>query len=124
MPLAAGTYYIQVEESGLNAVITKKYFLEVDFQTDKGMETEGVGVLGVNDTFATADVNLATSTNVYVFGDHTLNADGSFYAITVPAGKTIRAELIEGNRGTVAPAETCKNFGIDSLIELRNQLGI
>ena len=122
MPLAAGTYYIQVEESGLNALIAK-YFLEVDFQTDKGMELEAVNTSGLNDTFATASANLLASNNTYVFGDHTLGTDIDVYSITVPAGGRIRAELVEGNRGTVLPAETCESFGIDSVIELRDQLG-
>lgn len=107
-PLAAGTYYAQVEENGNNAVLPA-YLLEVARQSDFGLETEP------NEDGATANVNLqAAGSNVYVFGDHALNVDSDFYAIDVPQGGSLRLEIIEGDRAV----ETCESNGIDSRLTL------
>ncbi len=110
--LAAGTYYVQVEERGNNAVVSQ-YFLEAAFQDDRGTETEP------NETFMAASVNLLGENESFVFGDHAMGADADVYAITVPAGKRIRAEIVEGDR----TAETCESNGIDSRLTLLDQTG-
>ena len=118
--LAAGSYYVQAEERGNNAIIAK-YFLEVAFQTDRLVESEPAGMMGVNDTFGTASVNLLAppTNNVYVFGDHTVETDLDVYSLTVPAGARIRIEAIEGDRAT----ETCESNGVDTIFRLRDQTG-
>lgn len=105
--LPAGTYYVQVEETGTNANVPS-YFLEVRYHTDGGSEVE------VNDTAAAA--NALGVNHVYVFGDHQVGSDSDFYAITVPNGQGVRAEVIEGSG-----AETCESNGIDSRLTLYNQ---
>jgi cysteine-rich repeat protein len=110
MYLPAGTYFIQVEERGNNALVAN-YFLQVDFDGDTGTETEP------NDTQAQANTNVSTLNNVFVFGDHVLNTDSDVYAITVPPGGRIRAEIVEGDR----PTETCEGNSIDSRLTLYNQ---
>jgi cysteine-rich repeat protein len=112
MPLAAGVYYVRVEERGNNATIAS-YFLEIDFQSDRGTETEP------NETIATASVNLATFNDVWVSGDHTMDADTDVYSIIVPAGRRIRAEIVEGDRAV----ETCESLGIDSRLTLFDSAG-
>jgi cysteine-rich repeat protein len=107
-PLPAGTFYVQVEESGNNALLPS-YLLEVQSQADFGTETEP------NEDIATASLNIqAAGSNVYVFGDHTLNADSDYYAIDVPEGASVRLETIEGDRAV----ETCESNGVDSRITL------
>ena len=110
--LPAGTFYVQAEERGNNAAVAK-YFLEVSFTSAQGTETEP------NETSMTADAALSSTGDGWVAGDHSLNADVDVYAITVPAGYRIRAEIIEGAGG-----ETCESNGIDSVLELRDAMGV
>ena len=59
--------------------------------------------------------------DVYVFGDHSTNADSDFYAINVPvSGSSLRLEIIEGDR----TIETCESQGIDSRLTLYNAQGM
>ena len=109
--LTAGTYYVSVEETGTNASLPF-YLLEVDFQTDTGTETEP------NDVIASPNANLGGGDNVYVFGGHQVDTDEDWYTVTVPAGASIRAEIIEGSA-----AETCESNGIDSRLTLYNPAG-
>jgi cysteine-rich repeat protein len=109
--LAAGTYYIQVEENGNNATIAQ-YLLEVAFQTDLGSEVEP------NDTQAQANTAPAV-VDVYVFGNHQLATESDWYAAQVPAGKSIRAEIIEGDT-----SETCESNGIDAQLWLHDVNGV
>ena len=51
-------------------------------------------------------------------GGHQTNADFDTFAINVPAGKSVRAEIIEGST-----AETCESNGIDSRLRLFNAAG-
>jgi len=107
--LAAGTYYVQIEESGLNALIPN-YRLQVKLQSDQGAEVE------INDT--AVEANPFPGSNVYIFGGHQVNTDSDFFAITVPAdGMSVVAEIIEGG------AETCESNGIDSRLTLVNTAG-
>ncbi len=107
--LAPGSYYIQVEETGNNAVIPS-YILEVKFEAGVGSEVEP------NDTQAQG--NAVAGGDVFVFGGHQVDADLDYFAITVPAGKSIRAEVVEGSA-----AETCESNGVDSYLTLFNAGG-
>ncbi len=118
MYLAAGTYYLQVEETGTNANVPF-YFLQAEFQDDAGAESETPGTAGTNDGLGAASANLVGLNEVYVFGDHTLTTDDDWYAITVPAGARIRAEVIEGDRA----AETCESFNMDADLTLFSNVG-
>ncbi len=113
--LTAGTYFVRVEEAANNETIPS-YFLAVDYQIDRGAEPEPGSTSGVNDTTSTASTNLLDGRDVYVFGNHMHDGDIDVYAITVPAGARIRAEIIEGDR----PVETCESGGIASRVTLFN----
>lgn len=108
--MPAGTYYLRVEETGNNAAIAA-YRLQVKIQTPVGSESEQ------NDVVSFADP-IAGPSDVFVIGSHQQNLDADIYAITVPAGRSIRAEIIEGSA-----AETCESNGIDSRLTLINPAG-
>jgi cysteine-rich repeat protein len=112
MFLAAGTYYVQVEERGNNATVAS-YRLQVAFQTDGGTETEP------NETTLQASANLVSVNETFVFGDHMMTDDVDVYAITVPPNGRLRAEVIEGNRQT----EACESGGVDSRLMLYDDAG-
>jgi cysteine-rich repeat protein len=114
-PLPAGTFYVQVEETGNNSLLPT-YLLEVQLIGDTGTETEP------NEDLASANANLAGGvSDVYVFGDHTMQADSDYYAIDVPvAGSSLRLEIIEGDRAI----ETCESNGIDSRLTLYDAAGV
>lgn len=107
--LPAGTYYIKVEETGNNALIAG-YRLQVRILTSQGTESEG------NDVTIFADP-LGGPSEVFVLGNHQQNLDSDIYAVIVPAGRSIRAEVIEGG------AETCESNGVDSRLTLYNPAG-
>jgi cysteine-rich repeat protein len=107
--LAAGTYYVSVEQAGFGAI--PSYFLEVKPQAAAGQESEP------NDTQPTADSNLGTGNNVFVLGGHLANGDTDYYAISVGQGASIRAEIIEGDM-----LETCESGGIDSELTVYDSL--
>jgi cysteine-rich repeat protein len=115
-PVQPGVYYVQVEETGINAVVPT-YLLRAVFLTDAGVEAEPTATQGSNDTIATASTNLVGATGAYVLGDHLLDTDLDVHAITVPPGARIRAEVVEGN------TETCESNGVDSRLILFDQLG-
>jgi cysteine-rich repeat protein len=106
--LTAGTYYVQVEAANVNATIPG-YFLEMSLPSDGGAEVEP------NGTQAQADP--LPGTEMFVLGGHQTNADVDFYAITVPPGASIRAEIIEGG------AESCESNDVDSTLSLYNAAG-
>ncbi|MDB4955129.1 MAG: Multiple EGF-like-domain protein 3 precursor [Myxococcales bacterium] len=108
--LAAGTYYLQVEESGNDATVAQ-YLLDIRYQTNKGAESEP------NEVYTTADTHLNAS-NAFVSGDHTLGTDSDFFAISVPPGARIRAEVLEGTATT-----SCESHNIDSLLTLYDETG-
>lgn len=120
--LPAGTYYISVEEDGTNASLAS-YYLQVAVQQQAGTEAEPAGTNGTNDTAGSAEDQLGAQTNVFVLGDHTFGApdggpgigDRDFYAITVPQGASIRAEVIEGDTD---PNKTCESGNLDSQLTL------
>lgn len=111
-PLPAGKSYVQIEETGLNAVIPQ-YVLDVKTLADGGMESEP------NETQAAADV-VPVGADVLIFGDHPNAMDVDFYAITVPeCGSSLRLEIVEGDRAI----ETCESNGIDSFLTLFDAAG-
>ncbi len=111
------THYIQIEESDLDASIPN-YLLEARFMADKGSESENNnGFSAANQNFY--EPNQPAEYNAFVYGEHLTNADIDWYIIRVPAGKGIRAEIIEGNRAE----ETCESGGIDSQLTLLNDIG-
>ena len=101
--LAAGTYYIQAEKASAGTLV--KYVLKTTFEANGGSEVEP------NNTQATATAVVGADT--YMLAGHPTAGDDDFYAITVPAGKSIRAEIIEGDLVT-----TCESNGIDSFLTL------
>lgn len=113
--LPAGTYYVRVENG--DVAVPQFYYLEAAFQTPGGAEGEAAGVSGTNNTIATAENGLLTLVNGWSSGDHMLGADIDVWKVTVPAGKALRAELIEG------AATTCDSENIDSLLTVKNAAG-
>jgi cysteine-rich repeat protein len=107
--LTAGTYYVQVEETGNNALLAG-YRLQVKVQASVGSESEPNSTLLQSDPLPGSDV--------FILGGHQVNADADYFAITVPAGKSLRAEIVEGSL-----AETCESSGIDSRLTLFNAAG-
>jgi cysteine-rich repeat protein len=107
--LAAGTYYLRVEQRGSTGTISG-YLLAARPLIDRGLETEPNALA----TMAT----VVTGRESVVAGTHQLNVDSDYFAITVPAGRSIRAELIEGG------AETCESGGVDSYLTLYNSAGL
>jgi cysteine-rich repeat protein len=107
--LAAGVFYIQIEETGTNAN-TGTYRLEVNFQSNAGAELEDNGAL--------ATANPLGGSDVFILGGHQVGADIDVYEITVPAGASVRAEIIEGD------AELCEGLGVDSRLKLLNAAGV
>ncbi len=106
--LLPGTYYARVTA----AVGTiAGYRLQVAFQADAGAEAEP------NQEPAAANNNVSGGNNVFVLGGHQVSTDIDFYAVTVPAGASIRAEVIEGG------AETCESNGVDSRLTLFDAAG-
>jgi cysteine-rich repeat protein len=101
--LAAGSYYVQVEESGNNATIAA-YRVQVKIQVNKGAESEP--------NATTAQPDALPGSDVFILGSHQVQTDVDYFALAVPAGKSLRAELIEGG------AETCESNEVDSHIAL------
>lgn len=114
-PLPAGTFYVQVEETGNNSLVPT-YLLELAVQADTGLETEP------NEDELTASANfMGGGSELYVFGDHALNTDSDYYAIDVAVdGSALRIEAIEGDRAI----ETCESNGVDTRITLYDAAGV
>lgn len=108
--LPAGTYYVRVEETGMDAMVPE-YRLEVNVQS--ALQGEMQGEVGANDTHVTS--TSMPGSEVFVMGGHQLPGDTDFYALTVPFGKSIRAEIIEGG------AETCESEEVDSYVTVYDQ---
>src|SRR5262249_54757979 len=72
-----------------------------------------------NETRTQATTVSGVSGDVFVIGGHQSNADTDFFAITVPAGKSVRAEVIEGSS-----AETCESLDIDTYLTLYDANGV
>jgi len=107
--LPAGFYYVGVEETGKNATIGT-YLLDIAFQSNSGSESEN------NGTLMTANTTLGNATDAFVLGNRA-SMDDDYFELTVPAGASIRAEIIEGG------AETCESNEVDSTLTLFNAAG-
>lgn len=105
-PLPAGTFYAQVEEAGHDGNLPH-YALQVAPQLDVGAEVEP------NDG-APAATRLPGFFNVVVSGDHLSASDSDVFAVDVPEGGSLRAEVVEGDRGN----ETCESQSVDSRLTL------
>jgi cysteine-rich repeat protein len=108
--LTAGTYYVRVSQRGNTATIAA-YWLTVGALTATTTEFEP------NDTRATA--NVLPAADGYILGSHLVTGDLDYVAVTVPPGKGIRAEVIEGSA-----AETCESNDIDSTLTLFDATGV
>ena len=106
----AGTYYLQVEEFGNNSTIPA-YRLQASVISAATTEVEP------NDNQAQA--NVLSGLDCVAAGNYSAVSSADWYAITVPAGNSVRAELIEGNTAI----ETCESNGVDSQITLFNAVG-
>lgn len=106
----AGTYYIQAEEAGNNGTIAS-YRMHASVIASGSTEVEP------NDDQAQA--NVLAGLEFVAIGNHSVTTDQDWYAITVPAGSSVRAELIEGNTAV----ETCESNGVDSQIALFTSVG-
>ena len=100
----AGTYYIQTEEAGNNGTIAA-------YRMHASVIAVGSTEVEPNDILAQATV--LSGLEFVAVGSHQVATDQDWYVITVPAGGSVRAELIEGNT-----AESCESNGIDSRIAL------
>jgi hypothetical protein len=94
MGLAAGSYYIWIEETGSDAVVAG-YKLEIKPQSAAGNEAEPNN--------STAEANAVVGSDVYVSGFMPVFGDNDFFAVTVPEGASIRAEVIEGSQSPAPP---------------------
>jgi len=109
MNLAAGTYYVRISSG--NAATIPAYKLEIRLLPDQGSEAEP------NDSVTSA--NALPGPEAVVLGDHSLNPDQDWYAITIgPHGGSVRAEIVEGG------GETCEALGIDSRLTLYDANGV
>ncbi len=113
LPLAAGSYFVQVQAASADVLIAR-YFLELTVPVSMGSESEPPATSGVNDTFITASRNMSSTMDGWMSGDHQLEGDTDVFAVTLPPGKGLRAEVIEGDRAT----ETCESRELDSLLTL------
>lgn len=110
--MPAGTYYIEVEESGNDAMIAT-YIYEIDIQQPN---TPSAAEIEPNDTIATATV--LTGTDIHITGGHQVGADYDYYAITVPPNASVRAEIIEGG------SKTCESNTMDSQLTFFTSAGV
>jgi len=86
------------------------YILQAKFEGSAGFEVEP------NDTAPKATA--LPGTDVVIGGNHAIGTDSDYFAITVPAGKSLRAEIVEGN------AETCESDDVDSFLTLFDASGL
>lgn len=91
----------------------RPYAFEVSFHADQGSEVEP------NDQLASATV-VAVSGDTSVLGSHLANDDADYFAISVPGGASVRAEVIEGDLAV----ETCESLGVDSRLTLLTDAGV
>ncbi|MDP3500442.1 MAG: DVUA0089 family protein [Myxococcales bacterium] len=107
--LPAGTWFVQVRGRTPTTVIGA-YLLAVRGFADQGTETEPNGLRSM--------ATMLTGTNLVVVGSHQQNLDVDVFGITVPAGRTLRVETLEGG------AETCESSEVDSFVTLFTPSGL
>jgi cysteine-rich repeat protein len=100
--VAPGSYYLQAAAGAVGT-----YLLQARFEANAGNEVEP------NDTQATATALPGKDT--FIYGGHQSASDTDYFAITVPSGNSIRAEVVEGDT-----IETCESLEVDSLLTLFN----
>jgi cysteine-rich repeat protein len=105
--LQAGTYYVQVDNTDYLEPVT--YALEAVFQSGGGSEAEP------NETRSAATA--LTGVDSFVNGRISTVTDVDYYRITVPAGASVRAEILGG--GTVR----CDDMTMDSQLTLLDASG-
>jgi uncharacterized repeat protein (TIGR01451 family) len=105
----AGTYYVSIEEDGQDDAIGG-YKLQIQVQAPAGFETEP------NDDWTAASA--LPGTDVFVRGSIAVPLNVDYFAITVPNGASIRAEVIEGDTATL-----CGNDTLDSSLVLYDPSG-
>jgi cysteine-rich repeat protein len=106
--LSAGSHYVRVASLGAGAA-TGAYSLLASFRADGVAEGEP------NDTFATA--RALGAGDVVVKGNHSVGTDVDVFSVVVPAGASLRAEVVEGG------AETCESLGVDAQVSLYDAAG-
>ena len=106
--LPAGTYFVQVR--GRMGSTFPEYLLAVRGAGDAGAESEP------NELRSMATP--LSGTHVVVLGSHAQNVDADVFSLTVPQGRSLRVELIEGG------AETCESLGIDGFVTLSTASGL
>lgn len=107
MSVPAGARYIQVEGTGQDEPMS--YALEAVIHTSSGAESEP------NDSRETADP--LSDTDPYLRATISTPTDVDYFRITVPQGKSLRAEVIEG--GT----QSCSLGEMDPTLALFNASG-
>jgi cysteine-rich repeat protein len=107
--LPSGSYYVTVEER-TNSLPIAGYLLQAKLEASAGFEVEPNDTAPTATTFAGSDVVIG--------GNHAIGTDSDFFKITVPAGKSLRAEIVEGN------AETCESDDVDSFLTLFDASGV
>jgi uncharacterized repeat protein (TIGR01451 family) len=105
----AGTYYMSIEEDGLDDAVGG-YKLQIQVQAPAGLESEP------NNDWTTADA--LPGSDVFIRGGIPAPGDADYFAITVPNGASIRAEVIEGDTATL-----CGNDTLDSYLVLYDGSG-
>ncbi|WP_240808214.1 DVUA0089 family protein [Polyangium spumosum] len=112
MNLAAGTYYVSVEETNNDGTIAG-YMLRAKVLMEGGPESEP------NDQLADAD--MASGWDTVVSASHPTFDDYDYFEVTVPDGKSLRAEIIEGSA-----AESCATGAdpIDSYLTFFDAAGV
>jgi len=110
LPLAAGTYHVEVSQRG-DAATIPAYLLEVRVAADAGTEVEP------NET--RFESTAVSGLDFSVRGGHQVGLDTDFFAVTVPPGKSIRAEIVEGSG-----AKTCESLDMDSYLTLYDAVGL
>jgi cysteine-rich repeat protein len=107
--LPAGTWFVQVRGRTPSTVIGA-YLLAIRGFDDRAAETEPNALR--------SSATMLNGTNMVVIGSHQQNLDVDVFGITVPSGRTLRVESIEGAN------ETCESNEVDSYVTLFTPSGL
>ncbi|WP_437998556.1 DVUA0089 family protein [Sorangium sp. So ce185] len=107
LALPAGDYDIEAASRDGGAAIPL-YLLQAKILESAGAEAEPNGTI--------AEANGPIGSDVFIAGARTRD-DFDFYAVDLPEGRSIRAEIVEGG------AETCESLEIDSRLSLLDAEG-